>query len=230
MSYVFFRVLHLVIDAYQESLPDRIGILAYVSYALNFTSFVSGPIQFYPEYRRTEIERPATLNAATASAAIVRIVTGFFKVSVISPVLFFAHERSLAALLTAPLRPLSASGTLAAVVAVFPLYLYANFSGYMDFVIGVARFLRLELPENFDRPFAAQGFIDFWSRWHMTLSNWLKTYVYSPLLLALMHRYPSPRVGPLLGVAVYFVTFSWSAFGTVRPRCFSYSVCYKASA
>jgi D-alanyl-lipoteichoic acid acyltransferase DltB (MBOAT superfamily) len=77
----------------------------------------------------------------------------------------------------------------------------------MDFVIGVARFLRLELPENFDRPFLAVSVIDFWGRWHMTLSHWLKTYVYSPLLLSLMRRFPSPVVQRYCGVLAYFVTF-----------------------
>ena len=116
---------------------------------------------------------------------------GFFKVSVVSPVLLFAQERSAVAV-AAPL---------------FAVYLYANFSGYMDVVIGTARFLRLELPENFDRPFAATGYVEFWGRWHMTLSAWFKTYVYSPLLMALMRRYPSSAAEPYLGVLAYFVTF-----------------------
>ena len=71
---------------------------------------------------------------------------------------------------------------------VYPLFLYANFSGYIDIVIALARLMRVRLPENFDRPFSASSVLDFWNRWHMTLSNWLKTYVYNPLLLALMRR------------------------------------------
>ncbi len=70
----------------------------------------------------------------------------------------------------------------------YPLFLYANFSGYIDIVIALARLMRMRLPENFDRPFAASSVLDFWNQWHMTLSNWLKTYVYNPLLMALMRR------------------------------------------
>ena len=77
----------------------------------------------------------------------------------------------------------------------------------MDVVVGTARFLRLELPENFDRPFAATGYVEFWGRWHMTLSTWFKTYVYSPLLMSLMRRYPAAGAEPYLGVFAYFVTF-----------------------
>jgi D-alanyl-lipoteichoic acid acyltransferase DltB (MBOAT superfamily) len=89
----------------------------------------------------------------------------------------------------------------------YPVYLFLNFSGYTDFVIGVARLFGIILPENFDRPFSSESFIEFWSRWHISLSAWLKAYVYTPLVIALMRRFPSPRVEPLLGVLSYFVTF-----------------------
>jgi D-alanyl-lipoteichoic acid acyltransferase DltB (MBOAT superfamily) len=90
---------------------------------------------------------------------------------------------------------------------VYPFFLYCNFSGYIDIVIAVARLMRVRLPENFDRPFSASSFIDFWNRWHITLSTWLKTYVYNPLLVALMRRITSQALEPLLGVVCFFVTF-----------------------
>jgi alginate O-acetyltransferase complex protein AlgI len=206
MSYVFFRIAHLVVDAFSGTLPGRVGIVSYLSYTLNFTSLVSGPIQLYPEYLRTESEQPALLDAAAARKALERIIVGLFKVSVLSPLLSYAHERCVAALSAGlPVSERVLDATL--IVGVFPVYLYVNFSGYTDFVIGAARFLRLELPENFNNPFAAKGFIDFWGRWHMTLSGWFKTYVYSPFFLSLMRRFPSPQLQPMLGVITYFVTF-----------------------
>jgi D-alanyl-lipoteichoic acid acyltransferase DltB (MBOAT superfamily) len=93
------------------------------------------------------------------------------------------------------------------ILAIFPVYVYINFSGYMDCVIGAARFLKLELPENFNAPLFAQGFIDFWGRWHMTLSTWFKTYVYSPMLSSAMRRFPAPAMQPALGILAYFFTF-----------------------
>jgi D-alanyl-lipoteichoic acid acyltransferase DltB (MBOAT superfamily) len=93
------------------------------------------------------------------------------------------------------------------IVGAYPLYLYCNFSGYIDIVIGIARFLRIELPENFNRPFSSENFMNFWSRWHITLSEWLKTYVYNPLLIALMRRDQSVSIQPFLGVFAIFVTF-----------------------
>jgi len=205
LSYVFFRVLSLVIDAYQNALPAAIGPLTYVNYTVNFTSFVSGPIQSIRDYRTSESERPPALDASVAGRAIERIALGFFKVSVLSPLAAAAQAACVAHGTASPPAPRIAFAALA--VGLFPIYLYVNFSGYMDVVIGVARFLRLDLPENFANPFAAQGFIDFWSRWHITLSNWFKTYVFSPLLIALMRRFTSPSIEPLLGVFAFFVTF-----------------------
>jgi D-alanyl-lipoteichoic acid acyltransferase DltB (MBOAT superfamily) len=202
---VFFRVLHLVIDAYQETLPDLPGPIAFVDYVLSFTAFVSGPIQLYPSYRTTESER-ATLDLPAVARAIDRIVTGFFKVSILSPIVLSLHDRALAAI--APNMPAGQSIALAAaLVLVFPVYLYLNFSGYTDVVIGASRFLRLELPENFNRPFGAEGSLEFWGRWHMTLSNWLKTYVFSPFLSTLLRRFPDAALAPYLGVVAFFVTF-----------------------
>jgi alginate O-acetyltransferase complex protein AlgI len=71
----------------------------------------------------------------------------------------------------------------------------------------LARLMRVRLPENFDRPFSASSVIDFWNRWHITLSNWLKTYVFNPLLVALMRRISSVALQPFLAVFCFFVTF-----------------------
>ncbi len=94
-----------------------------------------------------------------------------------------------------------------AIVAIYPIYLYFNFSGYTDFVIGVARWFGLVLPENFNRPFQSENFLAFWSCWHITLSNWLKTYVYQPLMQSLMIRFPERRYESWLMVLAVSVTF-----------------------
>ncbi len=206
LSYVFFRVLQLVIDAYQGALPEAIGPVSYINFTLNFTALVAGPIQFYRDYIRTERDHPAALDRAGVVYAAERTVTGFCKVTVVAPILAGLNAWSLSgyqAAATTEQRVLLAT----LVLTVFPVYLYANFSGYTDLVVGVARFLRLELPENFAKPFMSAGFLEFWGRWHMSLSTWLKTYVYSALLMALMRRYSSRSAQAYLGVASYFVTF-----------------------
>ena len=141
-----------------------------------------------------------------AGRAVERIVIGFFKVNVLSLAIYSVQAAALQALSSnLPIDRRIFEGAL--VAGSYPLYLYCNFSGYIDLVIGIARFLRIELPENFDRPFSSVNFMVFWSRWHITLSEWLKTYVYNPLLIALMRRYQSSSIVPYLGVFAIFVTF-----------------------
>jgi hypothetical protein len=77
----------------------------------------------------------------------------------------------------------------------------------MDVVIGVGLLLGQVLPENFDRPFSARSFLEFWQRWHMTLSEWFKLYLFNPLLMFLLGRVPNPSLTPYLGVVAFFVTF-----------------------
>ncbi len=207
LSYIFFRVLHLLIETKDLNEKRRIGFGAYLLYALNFTTLVSGPIQRYDEFAKDQFaDEPIALGARTVGLQLERIIRGFFKVNVLAMLFNLVREDALAQLA----QPLPLSLKLFAafkLAVVYPLFLYANFSGYIDIVIALARLMRLRLPENFDRPFSATSFIDFWNRWHITLSTWLKTYVYNPLLIVLMRRISSPALQPLLGVFSFFVTF-----------------------
>jgi D-alanyl-lipoteichoic acid acyltransferase DltB (MBOAT superfamily) len=207
LSYIFFRVVHCLIDAHDGNLPGRVGVVGYLNYTLNFTSLVSGPIQLYPDFAETQlgpVQPPITW--FSAGWALERIIIGFFKTIVMAALFSTLYHDALDAL-PAQLSLLDKVGEAVIVTVSYTIYLYFNFSGYTDIVIGVARFLRLELPENFNRPFSATSFLDFWARWHMTLSNWLKIYVYNPLVKSLMERFPSPAIEPFLGVAAFFFTF-----------------------
>ena len=63
----------------------------------------------------------------------------------------------------------------------YAIVIYADFSGYTDIAIGIAKLLGFQFPQNFDRPYSARSLQDFWRRWHMTLSRWLRDYLYIPL-------------------------------------------------
>jgi D-alanyl-lipoteichoic acid acyltransferase DltB (MBOAT superfamily) len=207
LSYIFFRVMHLIIDTAESDEQRRIGPVAYLLYTLNFTTFVSGPIQRYEEFAHDQFAaEPLELDAGIVGLQLGRIVCGFFKVNVLAMLLHAAQENALAQL-SQPL-PLTVKMYCAFRLAVvYPFFLYANFSGYIDIVIAIARLMRVRLPENFNRPFSASSFLDFWNRWHITLSTWLKTYVYNPLAAALMRRISSRVLQPYLGVFCFFVTF-----------------------
>jgi alginate O-acetyltransferase complex protein AlgI len=207
LSYIFFRVLHLLIEAGEGGGNHRIGFGPYLLYLLNFTTLISGPIQRFDLFARDQFAAaPLPLGPRVVALQLERIVRGFFKVNVLAMILNIVQVDALAELAQpSPLaQKLSAAIRLA---IVYPFFLYANFSGYIDIVIALARLMRVRLPENFDRPFSASSFIDFWNRWHITLSTWLKTYVYNPLLLALMRRDSSAALQPFWGVLSFFITF-----------------------
>lgn len=208
MSYILFRVLHLMIDTSNGALRERIGILGYFNYTCSFLTLVSGPIQLYPDYVKMQ-ERAAQsrLTAAIVGVSIERIVKGFFKVNVVALVLSMLHGRVLDALTAG--QPFGQKWVLGILIVVlYPLFLYCNFSGYIDMVIGLGYLFGFSLPENFNHPFTADNFIEFWSRrWHITLSSWLRIYVYNPLLLGAMRRFPSRRIENFLAVFAFFITF-----------------------
>jgi len=207
LSYIFFRVLHLLIESSDRGRHERVGLGGYLLYTLNFTTLLSGPIQRYDEFAQDQFaHQPIPLGHRVIGRQLERMIRGLFKVNVLAMLLHDLLADSFAQL-SQPLPPSAQCFAAFRLVVLYPFFLYANFSGYIDIVIALARLMRVRLPENFDRPFSATSFIDFWNRWHITLSNWLKTYVYNPLLVALMRRIASPALQPLLGVFSFFVTF-----------------------
>jgi len=205
LSYILFRILHLMVETNSGAIESPVGLAPYLLYTLNFTSLVAGPIQRYQEFSQSlqEAKRPSVVRAGRA---IERIITGFFKVNVLGLVFSMLQVNALNRIQNVPGQD---TKVLAGAVAMgsYAFFLYCNFSGYIDIVIGIAHLMGMSLPENFDRPFSADGFIDFWNRWHITLSTWLKTYVYNPLLMTLMRRYPADSLASAWGVIAFFVTF-----------------------
>jgi D-alanyl-lipoteichoic acid acyltransferase DltB (MBOAT superfamily) len=207
LSYILFRLLHLIIDAASDDLASPLGPVGYLNYLLNFTSLVSGPIQRWPDFaaQQQAAGRPP-LDMAIAGAALERIILGMFKTIVIGGYVS-GLQGDAALLLGQPMGVLAKVGVAVAATALYTIYLYADFSGYCDIVIGLARFFRLKLPENFNRPFLSENFLDFWGRWHITLSEWFKTYLYNTASKAVMARNPTIGSSPLLAVGMFFFTF-----------------------
>jgi alginate O-acetyltransferase complex protein AlgI len=208
LSYVLFRILHVMIDVRSGDLAERIGPLAFFRYTCNFLCFVSGPIQRCQEFSEMDGKEAHPLDSARVFEAFSRIVTGYVKFVIVAPTAEYAFSFLNQQLLAAA-NPglLKLSLVYAVVTSLYTVYLYFNFSGYMDIVIGVGFLLGQSLPENFDRPFIARSFLEFWQRWHMTLSQWFKFYLFNPLLMLLMSAFPAPALTAYLGVVAFFITF-----------------------
>jgi alginate O-acetyltransferase complex protein AlgI len=140
-----------------------------------FPQLVAGPIvrpsEFLPQLRAA-----ARVDMEDVNFAIFRISKGLIKKVVLGD-LIAANFTDL--VFASPTRYSSLENLLA--LYAFTLQIYADFSGYSDMAIGVARLLGIRLPENFDRPYQSHDVGEFWRRWHMTLSSWLRDYVFYPL-------------------------------------------------
>lgn len=150
----------------------------FLAYCLFFPAYLSGPIYEYEEFH-SQLARKYTPNetAFNILKGTKRIILGWFKVSVlerfISNYTFFNVGENM--LLDMP----RWAAVLSIYITLFDLYL--NFSGAIDMALGASKCLGLDLPENFAYPFTARNMVDFWQKWHITFSNWLRKYIFLPL-------------------------------------------------
>ena len=208
LSYILFRIIHLIVDSWSGDVTGRVGLLAFYRYTCNFLCFLSGPIQRYQDFAETDGREGVPLDAERVYHAFSRVATGYFKFVVVGASADYVLTNLKVQLFGGAALPwLKLSLIYAASAASYTAYLFFNFSGYMDIVIGVGLLLGQALPENFNRPFVARSFLEFWQRWHMTLSNWFKFYLFNPLLTVLMTRFSSPSLTTPLGLFAFFFTF-----------------------
>ncbi len=208
MSYILFRILHLVIDLAQGASPLPSPV-SYFNYTFSLFTFLSGPIQRYQEFHHQTSKTEVPSSPSAIDRLVGRILLGYFLLVVIVPLLQ-SQSTSLQTWFYGNVeRHDWARATLGFGAASFAylVYLYANFSAYMHIVIGMGAMAGFALPENFNAPFSASNMLDFWSRWHITLSMWFKTYVFNPLLKVLAAYWSGTNSLNYLGAIVFFVTF-----------------------
>lgn len=175
ISFYTFQGIAFLVDTRRGEAGPAPPLLDFLLFMGFFPKLLAGPI---PRARELlpQIMAPAPDRIADPSRAVVLIASGLFKKMVLAA--FLATSMVDAAFLM----PRSYS-SLELVVAVFAYSaeVYLDFSGYTDFARGLALLLGFELPENFRYPYAATNIGDFWKRWHITFSTWLRDYVYFPL-------------------------------------------------
>ncbi|HVB06914.1 MAG TPA: MBOAT family protein [Acidimicrobiales bacterium] len=176
ISFFTFMGLSYVIDIYRRDLEPApfLDVAVYVAF---FPHLIAGPIvrgrDLLPQIARSRLRDPRKVEFPEAAYLIMG---GLFKKVVISSYVSSAIVGPVfnnPTVHTAPEILLAVYG--------YAVQIYCDFSGYTDIAIGVALLLGFRFPQNFDRPYAARSLQDFWRRWHMTLSSWLRDYLYIPL-------------------------------------------------
>lgn len=197
ISYMAFRLSHLVLEIRNGIVPPP-TLSEYLSFALFIPTLSIGPINPYSVFRES-LYKP---NRATTplGRSLLRIVVGATKYLFLASL---AEQLSYSGLLfdTHPHPWID----LPVAALAFYFYLYLNFSGYCDMAIGTAGLLGIRVIENFDRPFQARNPQDFWNRWHISLSLYLRDMIFSPLSKALIRRFGPASTPHTVAVAAFAV-------------------------
>lgn len=174
ISFFTFQALSYVIDIYRGK-EQRAPLLDFAVYLAFFPQLVAGPIVRSSEFM-PQIDTPKDPRRVDAARAFALIAGGLFKKVVVA--------NTLAGAIVDPVfaspSQFSALEVLMGVYG-YAVQIYADFSGYTDIAIGVALLMGFRFPDNFNAPYVAVSIQDFWRRWHMTLSRWLRDYLYIPL-------------------------------------------------
>ena len=209
LSYVLFRILQITIDYAQGAMESMPSSNAFFGHLFAFYTFLSGPVWRFQDHQEqlTHLDT-FRLRLDDAYTGFSRLINGALKLNLISRILEAAHISGSSQLLEAAyLNPHRFSFLYARTCFEFLLYIYFNFSGYMDLMIGLGQLFGLRLPENFNHPFASSNFLDLWNRWHITLSEFFKFYLFNPLVAHLTRRIGGKGRAPYLGALGYFATF-----------------------
>lgn len=175
ISFYTFQTLSYTIDVYRRQLPAAKNFLDFALYVAFFPQLVAGPIERATKLL-PQVLKPRTHRQGDFAEGLYHILTGLFKKVFVADTLAVMVNGAFAT----PTSQLTGAEALLAVYA-FAFQIYGDFSGYSSMARGVAKWLGFDLMENFRRPYFAESPSEFWQRWHISLSQWLRDYLYIPL-------------------------------------------------
>lgn len=174
ISFYTFESLSYVIDVYHRRTPPIRSLLDYAVFISFFPHLVAGPIVRVRDFA------PQLMKAMSPTDVNVRMALYRFLLGMTKKVLISDCIATIADPVFANPSAYGTAGVWAGVVA-YACQIYCDFSGYTDMAIGIALLFGYRLPENFDMPYLARNITEFWHRWHITLSTWLRDYLFIPL-------------------------------------------------
>jgi D-alanyl-lipoteichoic acid acyltransferase DltB (MBOAT superfamily) len=212
LSFYTFQSLSYTIDLYRRDGEGTTSLLGYLSAAMFFPTLQAGPITRLTELVKQFSARPL-LSREDGGRAFFLIGTGLLKKALIAD---YLAENLVNRVFDTP-KLYSGFEVLIAVYA-YSLQLYYDFSGYTDIARGSAMLLGIRLPINFDRPYASANMAEFWRRWHISFSNWLRDYLYFSLPGARSRIMPYVNlvITMLLGGLWHGVTWTFAIWGLLH--------------
>jgi len=174
VSFYTFQSVSYVLKVYWGTLKPTRNILDYAFFITFFPQLVAGPI-VKANYFLPQVSKPIKITKEDIYSGLWMVMVGMFKKSIIADYISQYNDLVFA-------NPSQYSGfeNLMAVYG-YTLQIYCDFSGYSDMAIGIARIMGFDLGVNFNFPYKSKNITDFWRRWHISLSSWLREYLYIPL-------------------------------------------------
>jgi D-alanyl-lipoteichoic acid acyltransferase DltB (MBOAT superfamily) len=173
-SYVAFRLIHTLRDRQMGKITQA-GLAEYISYVIFFPTFTAGPIDRLERFLGN-LRSPVLLDTQGWLDAGYRLTTGLFKK------FFVANSLLVLTMGSIDVYQISTTGWMWFSVYAYALMIYFDFSGYTDIAIGLGRLLGFKLPENFSAPYLKPNITQFWNNWHMTLTQWFRSYFFNPII------------------------------------------------
>lgn len=175
ISYMTFKVIQIIFEIYDGIIKQPIGLGDYLQFLLFFPTIVSGPID---RSRRFMEDIHQVLPRATylelAGTGLFRLLLGIVYKMIISTVFYrWINDNSLTHMV----------GRVIQYMYGYSFYLFFDFAGYSLMAVGVSNLMGIQTPMNFNQPFRSIDIKDFWNRWHITLSTWLRDFVFSRLVM-----------------------------------------------
>lgn len=172
ISFFTFQKVSYLVDVYRGTAPVARSARDHLLYVILFPQLIAGPIVRYHDVARQILRRDHT--PERFHSGIWRFGIGLGKKALVANPLGALADAAFAA------QGLASTEAWLGLLA-YAFQIYFDFSGYSDMAIGLGRMVGFEFMENFDRPYRARDFMDFWRRWHISLSSWMREYLYVPL-------------------------------------------------
>lgn len=174
ISFYTFQCIGYIVDVYQDRIQVEKNFIQYAAFISFFPQLVAGPIE-RAEYLLPQIKADHIFSYSQATYGLKLMAWGYFKKIIVADTLAITVDEIWA-------NPKNFAGFPLVIAATFfSVQIYCDFSGYSDIARGSAKLLGIELSENFKSPYLSRSVKEFWRRWHISLSTWLRDYIYIPM-------------------------------------------------
>lgn len=206
ISFYTFSILSYLLDVYLGTCRAQRNLLSLCLYVVCFPKVIQGPIMRYASFERQLQDRSVDL--PTLNRGMERFVKGMFKKVMIAD--------QLQGIVGYVFADIYAVGTVSAWLGIltYMLQLYYDFSGYSDMAIGLGAMAGFSLPENFDHPYMSSSVAEYWRRWHISLGEWFRDYVYKPCFRAFQSNgWIRKLKKPTAACDILALTVTWTLTG-----------------